>query len=68
MELPIEFKKRADQLDFDKSERGAYLIGVADTLNAVEAELKYLKSISSYGRIYADDLLKLLQSIKPINS
>jgi hypothetical protein len=66
MELPIEFKERADQLDYDNTERGAYLFGANDMLNAVEAEINYLKSIGSNGRIYANDLLKLLKSIKPL--
>jgi hypothetical protein len=39
MELPIEFQNKADQLDYDKSERGAYLFGATDMYKSIDSLL-----------------------------
>lgn len=42
--------------------------GAQEMLNAVEKEIEYLGSIGSNGRIYAADVIKLLQNIQPLNT
>jgi hypothetical protein len=63
MELPKSWIDKAEAESWCSAE---YKNGAQEMLDAIEAEINYLKSIGSNGRIYANDLLKLLKSIKPL--